>query len=114
MTNSDLKQRAEKIIALMDQADEIKTEIADRFQDAKNQGFTVAALRKAIKVARLDGDKRAKHESAQLDFEMYLSEIEGGLNKPRLQVIKEHGDKVVAKFSEALDERARSLREAAS
>ena len=83
MTNSDLRERAEKIIALMDQADEIKTEIADRFQDAKNQGFTVAALRKAIKIARMDGDKRQKHDTEQMDLLLYLAEIEGSARPMR-------------------------------
>lgn len=77
MTNSDLRSRAQTIVALMDQADEIKTEIADRFQDAKNAGLTVSALRTAIRIHRLDGAKRAKHDAAQMDLEMYLSEIEG-------------------------------------
>lgn len=77
MTNSDLRSRAKTIVALMDQADEIKTEIADRFQDAKHAGFTVSALRSAIRIHRLDGDKRKKHDAAQMDLELYLSELEG-------------------------------------
>jgi uncharacterized protein (UPF0335 family) len=77
MTNSDLRDRANKIIRLMEQRDEIAVEITDRFQDAKNAGFTVSALKRAIKVSRLDADKRAKHESEQMDLEMYLAEIEG-------------------------------------
>ncbi len=77
MTNSDLKRRADGIIALEDQRKDITTEIADRYQDAKNAGFTVTALRRAIKISRMDADKRAKHESEQMDLEMYLAEIEG-------------------------------------
>lgn len=77
MTNSDLRERADKIMALMDQADEIKTEIADRFADARNQGFTVSALRRAIKVARMDANQRARHDNEQMDLELYLDEIEG-------------------------------------
>jgi len=77
MTNSDLRDRADKIIRLMEQADDLKTEIADRFEDAKNAGYTVKALRKAIKLHRMEADKRAKHESEQMDLEMYLAELEG-------------------------------------
>lgn len=77
MTNSDLRSRASTIITLMDQADEIKTEIADRFADAKNSGLTVSALRKAIKLHRLDATAREKHETEQTDLLMYLEEIEG-------------------------------------
>ena len=82
MTNSDLRDRASKITALMDQADDIKTEIKDRYDDAKNAGYTVAALKRAIKLARMDADKRAKHDAAQMDLELYLAEIEG---RARLQ-----------------------------
>ena len=77
MTNSDLSERARKIMALMDQADDLKTEIKDRYDDAKNAGYTVAALKRAIKIARMDADKRAKHEAAQMDLELYLAELEG-------------------------------------
>lgn len=76
-TNSDLRDRADKIIRLMEQADDLKTEIADRFEDAKSAGYTVKALRKAIKLHRMEADKRAKHESEQMDLEMYLAELEG-------------------------------------
>jgi uncharacterized protein (UPF0335 family) len=77
MTNSDLQRRATGIMALEDQRKDITTEIADRYQDAKNAGYTVKALKGAIKVARMDADKRAKHQSEQMDLEMYLAEIEG-------------------------------------
>lgn len=83
MTNSDLRERAEKIINLLEQADDLKTEIKDRYDDAKNAGYTVAALKRAIKLHRLDADKRKKHESEQMDLEMYLSEIEGGARPMR-------------------------------
>lgn len=104
MTNSDLAERAEKIIKLMEMAEDLKTEIKDRYDDAKNSGYTVAALKKAIKVHRMDADKRAKHESAQLDFETYLSGLEG-LNKPRLREIQKAGDAIVKEFSAALEAR---------
>jgi len=77
MTNSDLKRWAEAIIALEDQRKDITTEIADRYQDAKNAGYTVKAMKAAIKISRMDADKRAKHESEQSDLLLYLAEIEG-------------------------------------
>lgn len=106
MTKSDLRDRASEIIALMEQADDIRVEIKDRFDDAKNAGYTVAALRKAIKLHRMEAYKRKKHEAEQLDFESYLAALEGGLNKPKLRAIQERGDKIVAEFSAALDELA--------
>lgn len=77
MTNSDLSARARTIIALMDQQDEIKQEIADRFEDAKNAGFTTSALRKAIKRYRMDPDKRARADQEDEEAQLYLFEIEG-------------------------------------
>ena len=77
MTNSDLAARARSIMALEDQRTDIADDITERYADAKNAGFTVAALKRAIKIARMDGDKRARHEAEQMDIELYLAEIEG-------------------------------------
>lgn len=76
-TNSDLKSRAEHIMRLMEQRDEIAEDIKNSFDVAKSVGFNPAALRKAIAVARMDAKKRAAHESAQTDLLIYLDEIEG-------------------------------------
>lgn len=77
MTNSDLKQRAESIMRLIEQRDELSADIKAAFDAAKSVGFNAAAMRKAIRIATLDSDKRAKHESEQMDLELYLAEIEG-------------------------------------
>jgi uncharacterized protein (UPF0335 family) len=76
-SNSDLARRIAAIASLEDQRKDITTEIADRYQDAKNHGITVPAMRRAVKVYRMDAARRAKHDSEQMDFEMYLSEVEG-------------------------------------
>jgi uncharacterized protein (UPF0335 family) len=77
MTNSDLRQRAEHIGRLMDQRDDITEDIKGAFEAAKSVGFNAAALKAAIKIARLDVTKRAKHDSAQSDLLIYLAELEG-------------------------------------
>jgi uncharacterized protein (UPF0335 family) len=77
VTNSDLRERADKIIRLMEQRDDIATEIKDRFDDAKNAGYSAPALRKAIRVARMDDKARAKYERDAEQFDLFLSEIEG-------------------------------------
>jgi uncharacterized protein (UPF0335 family) len=76
-SNSDLARRIAAIASLEDQRKDITTEIADRYQDAKNQGYNVPSMRRAVKVNRMDASKRAKHDSDQMDFEMYLAEVEG-------------------------------------
>jgi len=77
MKNSDLRSRAEHIMRLMDQRDEIAEDIRNSFDVAKSVGFNPAAMRKAISVARMDAKKWAAHESAQTDLLMHLEEIEG-------------------------------------
>lgn len=76
-TNSDLRQRAVSIMRLMEQRDELTMDIKAAFDAAASVGFNKAAMRKAIRVAALDADKRAKHESEQSDLILYLAEIEG-------------------------------------
>ena len=77
MRNSDLRQRAESIMRLMEQRDELTADIKAAFDAAASVGFNKAAMRKAVKVAAMDADKRAKHDSEQMDLELYLAEIEG-------------------------------------
>ena len=77
MRNSDLRQRAESIMRLMEQRDELTMDIKAAFDAAASVGFNKAAMRKAIRIAGMDATKRAKHDSSQLDIEIYLAEIEG-------------------------------------
>ena len=75
MTN--LHYFAKRIAALEDQAEAIKADIKDEYGVAASKGYNAKALKAAIKIARLDADKRAKHESDQTDLELYLAELEG-------------------------------------
>jgi uncharacterized protein (UPF0335 family) len=76
-TNSDLRQRALRIIQLEEAAEEAKADVKAAYDAAASVGFTKKALRAAIKIHRLDADKRAKFDSAQMDLELYLAEIDG-------------------------------------
>lgn len=84
-TNSDLKQRAERILRLIERRDELSADIKAAFDAAKSVGFNAAAMRKAIKIAAMSSDKRAKHDSEQMDLELYLAEIEGRSMKEAAQ-----------------------------
>lgn len=75
--NSDLRQRAQSVMRMMDQRDEITADIKAAFEAAKSVGFNAQALRKAVSIARMDSAKREKHDTGQLDIEIYLAEIEG-------------------------------------
>ena len=77
MRNSDLKQRAESIMRLMEQRDEISADIKAAFEAAASVGYNSKAMRKAIKIASMDAKQRAHHESKQSDLFVYLAELEG-------------------------------------
>ena len=74
---SDLRNRAESIMRLMEQRDEIALDIKAAFEAAASAGYNAKAMKKAIKVASMDADKRAKHDSEQMDLEIYLRELDG-------------------------------------
>ena len=76
-SNSRLRDHADAIRALEDQRRQIAEDIKDRYTVAKSDGFTVTALRRAIKISDMDATRRAKHDSEQTDLELYLAEIEG-------------------------------------
>lgn len=76
-SNSDLRQRAESIMRLMEQRDELTADIKAAFDAAASVGFNKAVMRKAVRVAAMDAAKRAKHDNEQLELETYLAEIEG-------------------------------------
>ncbi len=77
MTNSDLSRRAQQIIRLHEELDATKADLSAAYQDAAGEGYTLKALRAAIKIHRMGAETRAKHDAAQMDLEMYLSELEG-------------------------------------
>ncbi len=77
MTNSDLRERAARLAKLEEAVTEAKLDLKAAYDAAASDGFNKAALKKAMKIHGMDQDKRAKHDSAQMDLEMYLAEIEG-------------------------------------
>ena len=77
MTNSDLRERAERIAKLEEIASEAKADVKAAYDAAKSAGYSASALRKAIKVHTLTADKRAKFDTEQDDFELYLARLDG-------------------------------------
>ncbi len=76
-TNSELCWRAEQISRLEEQAVDIKSDIKAAYAAAASAGFNPTALKSAIKVSKLDADKRATFDAAQSDLLLYLDELEG-------------------------------------
>lgn len=77
MTNSKLTLHASRIRSLDDQIEDLKIERKAAYEIAAGEGFNPAALRAAIKIARMDPAKREAHNAGQLDIETYLAELEG-------------------------------------
>jgi len=104
MTNSDLRERALRLIELEERAEDAKLDLKAAYDAAASAGYTKAALKRAIKLHRMDADKRARHDSAQMDLELYLAEIEGR----RIETAKTTTETTLAYL-----EQSRKIREAA-
>lgn len=76
-TNARLKEIADRIGRLEEERLALSADIKDAYENAKSEGFTPSALKKAIKINSLDADKRAKHDAEQMDLELYLAQLEG-------------------------------------
>lgn len=76
-TNARLQELALSIGRLEEERKALAADIADKYAEAKSEGYTVSALRKAIKIHSLDKDKREKHDQEQMDLELYLEQLEG-------------------------------------
>lgn len=77
MTNSDLRERADRLSKLHEDVAEAQAELKAAYAAAASAGYSKAALRKAVKIHALEGPKRAKYDSEQSDLFLYLAEIEG-------------------------------------
>lgn len=72
----DLHYFADRIASLEENAEAIKADIKDEYAVAASKGFNAKALRKAIKIRRMDAKKRADHDAEQSDLILYLEELE--------------------------------------
>ncbi len=72
----DLHYFADRIASLEENAEAIKADIKDEYAVAASKGLNAKALRKAIKIRRMDAKKRADHDAEQSDLILYLEELE--------------------------------------
>jgi uncharacterized protein (UPF0335 family) len=80
-TNDRLKQIAREIDVMEQERRALSADIKERYDIAKSEGFTVKALKQAIKIHSMDQDKRAKHDAEQMDLELYLQQLEGKVSE---------------------------------
>lgn len=76
-TNARLQELALQIGRLEEERKALLADIADKYAEAKSEGYTVRALKMAIKVHAMDQTKREIYEADQADLLMYLEQLEG-------------------------------------
>jgi uncharacterized protein (UPF0335 family) len=71
-SNGQLKSLVERINRLMDDRDEVSSDIRDVFAEAKSAGFDIPALRAIVRSQREDAEKRRNREAM---IDMYRGEL---------------------------------------
>lgn len=70
--NGQLKAIVERIDNLMNDRDEISSDIRDVFAEAKGNGYDIPALRAIVRAQREDAEKRRNRESM---IDLYREEL---------------------------------------
>ena len=70
--NGQLKALVERINKLMDDRDEVSSDIRDVFAEAKSNGYDLPALRAIIRAQREDTEKRRNREAL---VDLYRGEL---------------------------------------
>jgi uncharacterized protein (UPF0335 family) len=71
-SNSQLKSLVDRINKLMDDRDEVSSDIRDVFAEAKSVGYDLPALRAIIRAQREDAEKRRNREAI---IDLYRGEL---------------------------------------
>lgn len=71
-SQGQLKSLVERINRLMDDRDEVSSDIRDVFAEAKGNGFDVPALRAIVRAQREDTEKRRNREAI---VDLYRGEL---------------------------------------
>lgn len=70
--NGQLKALVERINKLMDDRDEVSSDIRDVFAEAKSAGYDLPALRAIVRAQREDAEKRRNREAL---VDLYRGEL---------------------------------------
>ncbi|BBB99382.1 DUF2312 domain-containing protein [Bradyrhizobium elkanii] len=71
-SQGQLKSLVERINRLMDDRDEISSDIRDIFAEAKSEGYDIPALRAIIRAQRENAEKRRNREAM---IDLYRGEL---------------------------------------
>lgn len=72
---AQLKSIVERIERLEEEKKSIGDDIKDVYAEAKGNGFEVKALRRIVRLRRLDGPQKAAHEEVEAILETYMQSL---------------------------------------
>jgi uncharacterized protein (UPF0335 family) len=75
MSNDVVRKLAESISAIRGQIEDLEADEKQYYDSAKDQGINTAELKRAIKIMRMDADKREKTFAMRDLFDEYVEAI---------------------------------------
>ena len=75
VNSGHLKAFIERIERLEEEKKAIADDIKDVYAEAKGSGYEVKALRRIVRLRKLDGPQKAAHEEVEAIFEVYMQAL---------------------------------------
>lgn len=75
MHNSEIKDYAERLVRLEDQAKEIRSDIVDLKKEADAKGINKTALSNTVRIMRMDEAKRKKAIDTHNQMDLFMSAV---------------------------------------
>ncbi len=72
---NQLKAVLERIQRLEEEKKNISDDIRDVYAEAKGNGFDVKALRRLVRLSRMDGPQKAAHDEVETILETYMQAL---------------------------------------
>ena len=70
-----LKSIVERIERLEDEKKQMSDDIRDVYAEAKGNGYEVKALRRVVRLRRMDASQKAAHEEVETITETYMASL---------------------------------------
>jgi uncharacterized protein (UPF0335 family) len=75
VAKDQLRSIIERIERLEEEKKTIADDIKDVYAEAKGSGYEVKALRRIVRLRKLDGPQKAAHEESEAIFETYMQAL---------------------------------------
>ena len=70
-----LRSLVERIVRIEEEKKGLSEDIRDIYGEAKSDGFEVKALRRVVRIQRMDQSQKAAHEEVETILETYLQSL---------------------------------------